>query len=52
MESYAEKVIARYLEVCGMSADTLKKAETPFLDEAKDPSGVEEQQTIVKIRNL
>ncbi len=48
MESYAENVIARYLEVGGMSADTLKKAETKFLDEAKDPSGVEEQPSIAK----
>jgi len=41
MESYGRNVVARYLEVAGISADKLKKAETPFLDEAKDPSGVE-----------
>ena len=48
MESYATNVVARYLEVGGLSADKLRKAETPFLDEAKDPSGVEEQPVSAK----
>ena len=49
MTSYAENVIARYLEVGGLDVSSLKRAETPFLDEAKDPSGVEQQPQIAKL---
>ena len=39
MEQYLDKNIEKYCEVAKVSKAELKKVDTPFIDEAKDPQG-------------
>ena len=37
MQDYVDKCIARFCELTGYKVEDLKFAETPFVDESKDP---------------
>ena len=40
MRTYFDAVVARYCEIAGIERSALRAAQTPFIDESKDPSGV------------
>jgi hypothetical protein len=40
MRTYFDAIVLRYCEIAGIERISLRHAPTPFIDEAKDPSGV------------
>ncbi len=44
MRTYFDALVIRYCEIAGIDRISLKFAPTPFIDEAKDPSGVVAQE--------
>jgi hypothetical protein len=47
MRTYFDAIVIRYCEIAGIDRISLKFAQTPFIDEAKDPSGVVAQESKV-----